>query len=448
VFLNGAWLVDSDRLRFSVSGDGYLSGSAQHERTSSSGPYGAGSRDFDESQRNRNAAERLHLAVGLRHYPWEAPIGWSLDAAGYAYPGQSWNHSRSSEVDRDSTGMRTVTMVSSEVGRSYTRSVQVTAAIGAGRVRDATAVYETRAMEARLLRAGTLRRPLSREARARLAALLYAQSDYGAAHDRPDKFFWRDVEAILRDDGALAHDALDGYGTLRAEEQLEPLVSAGGSLLGNRSTYGSTRMQGAFVGIGLTGTHHRSRDQRHHTQSVSVTGGPTYTSDYTIFEFLDTQSELAAGPQAEWHRPLGLDWQVDAVAAASIPINHDHHDPLFISAATVRYLVADRWLARGATQLMAKRFRNADYDGSPGYSFAFGAIEEVELDYGIEDHVTIGLLAQGQQNHDLLPYYPVPSFVPHTSLRTEGIFLTLGYRILGSAEIPGTSPPIRSGLIP
>src|SRR5205823_173566 len=76
--------------------------------------------------------------------------------------------------------------------------------LGHGRVRDATGVQLARLLEARLLEAGAIRAPLSRAAKERIAALYYLRPSLSVAHERPDRFFWREVGRVLREVGAEA----------------------------------------------------------------------------------------------------------------------------------------------------------------------------------------------------------------------------------------------------
>src|SRR5262249_49937216 len=93
-----------------------------------------------------------------------------------------------------------------------------------GRVRDATPVYQVEVLEERLRETGTLHQPLSRHAREQLAALYTVEGDVAFAHQRPTKYFWRELERILREDGVLDPGGLDAYAVQRL---LEPITITG-----------------------------------------------------------------------------------------------------------------------------------------------------------------------------------------------------------------------------
>ncbi len=379
------------------------------------------------------------MDLGLRHYPWAAPLGWTLGLTAENRTSQRWTHSGATDVVTDSSGTHITTDVRGQGIWGYDRVVIGTAALGAGRVRDVSATYEARVMEQRLLAARVLRRPLSREARQRLAALLYAQSDYAAAHDKPAKFLWRDIEAILRDDGALAGDAMGAYGTLRAGEPLAPTVWPGASERVSEGTgpLGFTRAQGWFVGAGLSGNHEQAGDHARFTRTLAATGYPTFVDAFGSSGTLLAQSDLSWGPEAEWHRPLGLDWQVDAAASASMPIHPHGHQIATTAIGEIRYLITDRWLAHAAGDVHWDRDRSS--------TVSFESIQEAEITYAIEDHLSLGLLAQAQQRRDHIPSTPSQA---DPRYRSEAVYLTIGYRLLGAADIPGITPPIRPGLNP
>src|SRR5206468_4021204 len=79
-------------------------------------------------------------------------------------------------------------------------------------------------LQLRLRETGVLSGELSAAARERLASLYTLESSVAFAHERPTKYFWRELERLLREDGALGDGGLDAYSVQRL---LEPLAFVG-----------------------------------------------------------------------------------------------------------------------------------------------------------------------------------------------------------------------------
>jgi hypothetical protein len=183
----------------------------------------------------RDSREDWSIDGSLRAYPWKAPVGLGVSASvsgGYA---QSWSRN-----DRDQRQGAPV-FVSAESRETadehdYQTGASAGLSAGYGRVRDASVVYDVHLLEERLAGTGAITRPLSAAARAKLAALYYVIPYYSAAHERPDRFAWREIERVLREDGALGEHGLDPYSVLRARESTGP-------------SRRPTRLRGWFVGL-------------------------------------------------------------------------------------------------------------------------------------------------------------------------------------------------------
>ena len=262
---------DSDALQY-----GYgisLNGQLQTEHTLSD----QGDVEYREERdyMAQYGTEYWRLDGSLRSYPWQMPLGLGISAVAVGNYGERWSREDDllglgiPEARRDEH-RQTLTE------HLYQTRLDVTFSAGFGRVRDASVVYDVHVLEQRLIETGALTRPLSAQARAKLAALYYVAPFYRTAHERPDRYVWRDVERLLREDGALRGDGLDAYSVLRAQESPAPAGR-------------SARQRGWFVGaVGGTATRHyigRSRTTR------SCSGGRRSTTC------------PAAGAGSSMHRP-------------------------------------------------------------------------------------------------------------------------------------------------
>ena len=160
--------------------------------------------------------EALSISAGWAIYPWTQPLGMFLSSGFRSEYTQAWQASDLS--DRQPPVERRDAFNAHGNSTDY----QSFAALGPviGRVRDATPVLDARILEDRLTRTGSLIRPLSEQGRLRLAALLAMRGQFKNAHERADRYFWREVERVLQDDGALIPQGLDALSVLRILEDV------------------------------------------------------------------------------------------------------------------------------------------------------------------------------------------------------------------------------------
>ncbi|TMQ49614.1 MAG: hypothetical protein E6K73_09615 [Candidatus Eisenbacteria bacterium] len=311
----------------------------------------------------------------------------------------------------------------------YSYATLIDADAGLGRVRDATGVYRAQLLVDRLGRDGVLARAPSREARARLARLYYIESDYSVAHDRGAKFFWRDVEKILGEDGALGPAGLNAYSLQHAlEPYFEPFLVAA-----------RVRRVGWFAGVQFSGFYRNliARSTDHFFRAFYDSDTLVSSDDQTRSGHVtsSTRSPLA-GLEAEYHLPLDMRWQLDAVANARSDVRGLARLTTVDSQLEVNYLLADRWAARGFAaqgRLVAKAGgRDPALDL---WNASYGA----ELDYYLVDRVKIGLTASEEQHSDRASFGA--SF--RTYGRTRRLFLGLSYSILRGFDAPGLVDPGR-----
>src|SRR4029078_3438604 len=80
----------------------------------------------------------------------------------------------------------------------------------------------------------------------KVAELYSLRGNFGVPHDQPEKFFWKELERTLREEGAIADSGFDAYALHHADDAL---VVAG---------FGFFRPVGWFVGPTLELDHEHS----------------------------------------------------------------------------------------------------------------------------------------------------------------------------------------------
>jgi hypothetical protein len=301
-------------------------GNRQHSTVHSEFPPFSADRDNGD----QSASEILSGFYGLSRYPWAAPLGYSVSANGSANLDQQWSSSSQVQTSPPAEFHST----SNNTNGSATGSVALTGSVSWGRVRDATPVYQVQILEQRLLELGTITRPLSPHARERLAALYTVEFDVSFAHQRPTKYFWGELERLLTEDGALGPGGLDAYAVQRL---LEPLaVSARGVV---------SRTRGFAIGpqvmLGKTWTH--DSGEAAYRDAVVVDDTLFSSSELIVPRTRTDQHDetIFSGAFVEYHRPLGMHWQVDGVSQGLLSEAGEN----LIANTTVRatWQVADRW---------------------------------------------------------------------------------------------------------
>jgi hypothetical protein len=410
------WAHDSDSLLWSVSFYGDADGAVRGERWSLSGP------GYDERSalHSQNLRGDWAIHAEARSYPGSAPLGVSFSGSASGRRGEGWSRDYVRDAvsgppeSRDETSFR-------QDGHDYSYGAAASIMAGVGRVRDATVVYDAYVLEERLLEMGAITRPLSPRAREKLAALGTIAGDYSAAHDRPARYYWRDVERILREDGVLGEHGLDAYGLVRIQESYRFRIQ---------------RERGWFAGPIAIGRHeHFSQEFDGRTDHFSfldgalVSGSTNWTSD----RFTLSDDELDLGGDAELHLPLDWNWQLDVQSQVTAPARDSEHGLHATSLASLIWLIADRWQAVAAVS------HNRDYIHSHGSmlqdSWQVGG--ELRLGWYVEDHVQLTASVAHAQSR-------LTNTLPgHLYGRETSFSLGLTHRFLGALDAAGLIEPVR-----
>ena len=412
---------DSDALQygFGLSTDGRLATSHSLSGNEQS-PFSEHREDV-----GRDAREDWTINGSLRAYPWKAPIGLGVSASASGSYAQSWFRNDRDLRQSDPLAIRAEYH---ETGDEHDYQTGATAGLSAGygRVRDASVVYDVHLLEERLTGTGAITRPLSAAARAKLAALYYVSPYYSAAHERPDRFVWREIERVLREDGALGERGLDPYSVLRARESTGP-------------SRRPTRLRGWFVGlVGQLGTGNTISRQR--------TGSAyrVYLSDTLAFEQVSdvrrrlsySSDDVGLGGQGEYHLPIGWRWQLDATSRVTRPARTGEYGLTVTNDASLSWFVADRWAVSASLAQDRGYFRpRGPWGPSAWDSWAAGA--GATIAYFVEDHTMLSLSLDETQRMD-----QYASGNPRAFDRDGRVSFGISYRFLGSLEAPGLVEPV------
>jgi hypothetical protein len=411
------WDSDALRYAFGIGAGGELN----YQRSSYHDSYSP--LLLEESRgRGQSTLESVSLSASVRTYPWSLPVGLDVSGATSGEYVQGWNERESDHWQPATESWTHVYNFDRRLQHRYSNSSTYSASIGLGRVRDATVVYRVHVLEGRLLQTGALARPLSRAARERLAALLVLSLDgsLSVAHERPTRYFWREVERVAREDGALAGDSFDAYSLARAMEEVAPRGYV-------------SRQRGWFVGPSVRGSHaHQvAREDRHVLYRQEYGDSLLGANDHHAgLRRTSTYDMEWAGGQAEYHRPLGWAWQVDLSSALTSPIEHHYRGLSLQSTAALEWVLADRWSASGSVGHSRSYLRRGDRTLSDSY-WSVGAA--ASLSYYLEDRTGLTLSVRETQS----------SSWPSSFRRSSSLDLSITHRFLGTVEAPGLIEPQR-----
>lgn len=378
-------------------------------------------------QRTQAGGEHLWASLWGRAYPAGSALGLEVAVALSAAWNQGWSRTEDA-WDRPADGARSLSRQSVR-SHAYRYSALLSLAAGHGIVRDATVVEDVHVLEARLLETGTLARALTPGAREALAGILAVAPRIRDAHERPERFQWREIERVLREDGALAEGRLDAFGLLRARERYRRLPEA--------------RRRGHFVGVTVALEH--AHDIRREDLQA---GERTLVADTLVaLSYFESGLRQAAyrdlvrvGAKAEWHVPAGWRWQWTALGAVSVPARAGLHGLQADASLAGAWQVADRWGVQGTLSL-ARGYLDT---GRPGDSGSFDGWRTAlggTLSYALEDRASVFARLDDTQARDRSGYGG-PARHSHSTRLSAG----LAYRFLGRVSAPGlfeTMTPLR-----
>ena len=375
---------------------------------------------YEAHQRNEYTNEYASAFYALSRFPWQAPLGFSLSTNAAIFPGQRWsslNQSRTSPPGAFYPGFKDQRLASSTHG-SYDANASLLASVDWGRVRDATPVYQVQVLEQRLHETGAIQGELSRGARERLAALYTVEGDVSFAHQRPTKYFWRELERLLTDDGVLGPGGLDAYTVQRL---LEPITL-------EAKAFARTRGYsfGPLVILGKDWRHESYKSEYQELRFLADTLYYSYADSIPRTKVDNHDESINTGLFVEYHRPFGMRWQADAFSRALV--SDGAKEVVLHSSLDAAWAIADRWqwngsLSHDATAPGQGGARKVDH-------WTLGAA--TSLAYFFEDSWAFQIGYQHQQDH-----------ASTTFRRNDTYTLGVTYQFAGWLTAPGLFAPMR-----
>lgn len=372
-------------------------------------------------------AQSLGASTAVRLHPGGGLLGFELGGRVIGRWWQNWGRG-DDESGNPSSGYQQLSRHSTQNRRNQYEA-SLSGGTGLGRVRDVTVVEDVHVMEQRLRTSGALSRPLTPGARARLAGVLAASGVLSYAHDRYERYRWREVERVLAEDGALGPGGLDAYAVRLAAD---PTMAR------------PRRSRGYFVGLEAVAEHwhdiYRSETQ---DRSLYVPGGggsSEYQTRSSARQSLE-YDRAYLGVRAEWHRPVGWAWQWDAAARVLTPIRPGEQGTVTWTQLSGSWHIADRWLAQATADHQRQMFAPRDSHQWTEDNWQFS--QQLGVDYFVEDHVSIGLTLTDRQFRLRHPNYLGPTY--STYQRELRLMAGVNWTFLGRAEAPGLFGPLTRG---
>ena len=335
------WARDTDPASTSLSVESVFSGSHTSDDRDRRSTIGTRSLDFRSRSRNQQLRERVTVVASRTQFHSFVPLAWRARVEGQIDDVQGWDSRDEHRIDRDTTWMATDTIERATRAKQYVSTLYGAIGIGLGRVRDATGVYEAMILERRLAATGVLARPLTAQARHRLAALMYVRGPYAGTTDRPARDIWEEIARILEADGAIT-SPLSSATTLRLMEPFHGRwADTGPDGLPDSPV---TRQTGASFFVEILSRHRRWSDHRHYNELTASSSSALPPIRYTSsWQSKATSDDLLVMASVDLHRPLGYRWQAGFAGRAEAPARHGL-SATYDATATVIWIVADRWL--------------------------------------------------------------------------------------------------------
>ena len=407
-----SWVRESDASSMYGSWNGTVSGTRAHSKSEP---------DFFADRlesRGVLAEERTNLALGYQRYMGGPDFSLGAGASANGNYLQRWNSIASVS---ESSGLTHRNERDQQLWQ-YLPVYRLAISAGVGRLRDVTGIYQMLLIEKRLREAGVLTRDLSPQARQQLANLVYLRDRFGTVHERPARGMWAEIERILRDDRALAGDALTPDAAFRA---VEPLLGGTSGISRDGLSSDLYRQRGASLAVSLAGSEARqvARYDSHLLDRYTDVFTDTILESRSSSRIDDVFDQYTLGVTGRYARPVGLRqlWQ------GAVNLSRELHrvqqsTDLNAQVSSTRVLV-DRWVADGAIQ-WSRSWAGDRAPSAPndGWSWDLG----VSLSYYMEDHLALTLTAQDSQ------WRADDSFS-----RGDSYSLGLSYRFAGRLIAPG-----------
>lgn len=418
---NGYYHFDSEELTWKVVPEitvgGNWHGNDYRNLNANSTSDGTNSRTYMD--------QTFSLFGGLIYYPHEGQ--WGLEAAvdGQIREMNEWSHQEGNWNDLNYPYSSVLTSDGNEY--ALARDISLEAGVGWGKIRNGAGVYKTYYLEKWLRDLNLLHGELSAATREKLIELAYLQGNYVRSHERAGKYYWRDVEAILKDDPAFT-GALDAYAVMKLSE-------AG---IGY-----SVRPSGFRFGLYPRFLYYDSREYSHDEtfEFRNYDGEQWYdTLRYESVRSRSATREFIIGPRVLFCRPIGYRWQVNAESGLDRRVCSPDRGFAFNNYFTASYDIFDRMSLRYSMEHLRWLDGNLDRDATRGSSWAI--VNRISAYYFLEDQVYVSLSVEQTQ-------YRYESYTPNLAdyydsveqSRQHSVYFSLTYRLGGNGlDMYGTYP--------
>lgn len=427
-YLNGAWSSERDDRSTYLWATALATGYRRVENRSDDYAdfYRGATSHLRDHQDDRRATERWTLGAETRRYWFPVPLGLTLHGSADVGYDQLWSAPRREGTYADSTMRRRSVYARTDHQKTYDHALEGGASVGWGHVRNATGVFDAALLERRLLKLGVIERRFSPRTRRSIEALFYVRPGFGIVHHRPSRFFWRELESVLQEDGSMTEGGWRAFELIRADE--------GYVVPGARSPI--VRRTGFYVGPSIAG------QIRHVTRYTQLAGeGAEFLDDSLLwggsssygFRERSVGDEVLAGAEAELHLPIGLGGQID-LSSRVVSRPKELPDAFVLSSnAAITWFVADRWGVSGACT-----HGRAIAGASPlGRNARWVVAYSLALGFYAEDRVKLSLAVSETQAAGR-------DFSRRQYVRNGRVSLGMTYSFLGAFDAPGRIEPVRS----
>src|SRR6185436_15122283 len=198
---------------------------------------------------------------------------------------------------------------------------------------------------------------------------------------------------VLEEDGAIEGGGLDAYSVHRAGEDYFGSASADGL---PRSPV--ERSIGFFAGPSLVLQHsdYRTHSSSNYFNEAAIGDSILYTiRSNSAVSGKQSRTSVLAGPKAEFHRPIGAHWQIDAESQLLFPLRSEESGSEVASALSVSWTRSDRWLAMLKASQSRYVHKGDTQSGLPGSGW--DVVVGGSVEYFLEDRVGLLLSLAEQQ---------------------------------------------------
>ncbi|MCB9357682.1 MAG: hypothetical protein H6508_00505 [Calditrichaeota bacterium] len=325
---SGYWLYDSENLGIEIEPfvtaevNGWSS-----ERRGTGYDYRSGRTPIRSEGSSNYYHQRYSLATRGIFFPTELPLGVEWTALGQANGDQYLSHGQGSS--QDTLGIEDWSYKSDSYRISYT--TRADAGLGWGRIRDASGLYKAHILEDRLEKLGRLTGKLSDETLRKIADLYYTRSDFFRRDERVERFFWNEVEAILKQDPAMTGE-LDAFALFRIAESVAP-----------SSPVRHSGIRFSFYAVGRHSSSVSLYGEEESSAFYPDTGERTASDSSSSSRSESHIEEILIGTRLQVSFPVNWRVQITGDTKLERKLHHANAGYAWHTVLMTRYALHDRW---------------------------------------------------------------------------------------------------------